>query len=213
MTVWFTADLHLGHANIIKYCKRPHLNAQEKRLASEDTRGKWRVSEATVRLHDDSLLEAINSRVAEGDTLWILGDFCMGGREQAASYRDRIVCRDVRLVRGNHDRHDVEAVFDEVIEAGMIRVEGQEIWLCHYPLRTWNKRFHGSWHVYGHVHGRLEAEDRANLGSLTKDVGVDACDYRPWSFADLRSYMTPRLDEFYRRKQAAERGEDEAALV
>jgi calcineurin-like phosphoesterase family protein len=212
MTIWFTADLHLGHGNILKYCNRPHLNAEEKRLAAQDARGRWRVSDATVKYHDESLLDAINSRVDTRDTLWVVGDFCMGGRQEAEGYRARIRCQDVRLVRGNHDRHGSELAFEEVIEAGMVRVEGQDIWLCHYPLRTWNKRFHGSWHVYGHVHGHFEAEDRANLSWLTKDVGVDACDYRPWSFAELREYMAPRLDEFYRRKAAADRGE-EGALV
>ena len=29
MTVWFTADLHLGHGNIIRYCKRPFLSEAE----------------------------------------------------------------------------------------------------------------------------------------------------------------------------------------
>src|SRR4051794_38318594 len=101
MKVWFTADLHLGHANIIKYCRRPHLSAEEKRLAAAAARGRWRVGDETVRRHDDELLDAINSRGDAGDLLWVLGDFCMGGRAEAAHYRGRIRCRDVRLVRGN----------------------------------------------------------------------------------------------------------------
>jgi len=28
-TTWFTADLHLGHRNIISYCERPFLDAAE----------------------------------------------------------------------------------------------------------------------------------------------------------------------------------------
>ena len=208
MKVWFTADLHLGHANIIKYCQRPHLDAQEKRLAKEEPRGRWRVSDETVRRHDEQLLDAINSRVDKNDLLWVLGDFCMGGRPEAAHYRGLIRCRDVRLVWGNHDKRAVGAVFQEAIEQGMVRVEGQEIWLCHYPCRSWNKRFHGAWHFYGHVHGKLEREDAANPSWLTKDVGVDACAYRPWSFEELREYMRPRLDRFYEKKLALERGED-----
>jgi calcineurin-like phosphoesterase family protein len=208
MKVWFTADLHLGHANIIKYCRRPHLSAEEKRLAAADARGRWHVSDETVRRHDDELLDAINSRVDRRDLLWVVGDFCMGGRAEAAHYRSRIRCQDVRLVRGNHDRHGVGEVFDDAIEQGMFRVGGQDVWLCHYPCRSWNKRFHGAWHFYGHVHGRLEAEDRANPSWLTKDVGVDACEYRPWSFEELREYMSPRLEAFYERKMALERGED-----
>ena len=78
----------------------------------------------------------------------------------------------------------------------MITVEGQAIWLNHYPARSWDRRFHGSWHLYGHVHGRLVAQDEANLAMLTRDVGVDACDYRPLSFDDLSRYMGPRIEAF-----------------
>jgi len=29
MTTWFTADLHLGHRNIIEYCNRPFADVDE----------------------------------------------------------------------------------------------------------------------------------------------------------------------------------------
>src|SRR5436190_12777295 len=100
-TVWFTADLHLGHGNIIKYCSRPFLTAEEQEHAARDARGRWRVSDQTVRRHDAALIDAINATVAPDDTLWILGDFCRGRFEEARAYRDRIVCRNVHLVWGN----------------------------------------------------------------------------------------------------------------
>jgi calcineurin-like phosphoesterase family protein len=209
MTVWFTADLHLGHANIIKYCQRPFLTPQELALARQDPRGKWRVSQETVRRHDEGLLEAINSRVGPDDILWILGDFCWGQLHEATAYRNAIRCRNLHFVWGNHDHRSIRPLFGEVLEQGMIRVEGQEIWLNHYPMRSWNKSFHGSWHFYGHVHGRLSAEDEAHPATLTKDVGVDACGYRPWSFEELRAWMAPRLDKFYERKAALQQGGEE----
>jgi hypothetical protein len=67
-------------------------------------------------------------------------------------------------------------------------------------MRSWNKSFHGSWHFYGHVHGRLGREDAANPAMLVKDVGVDACGYRPWGFEELSDYMGPRVEAFHRRK-------------
>lgn len=200
MTVWFTADLHLGHANIIKYCQRPFLTSEELEAVRADPRGELRLSAETVRRHDDELIDTINTRVAENDLLWVLGDFCRGGLTEALDYRGRVRCRNVYLVWGNHDHHSIRPAFGHAIEQGMIEVEGQEIWLNHYPMRSWNKSFHGSWHVYGHVHGRLAVEDAANPGTLVKDVGVDACGYRPWSFGELREYMAPRVEAFRRRK-------------
>ena len=75
----------------------------------------------------------------------------------------------------------------------MIVVDGQSIWLCYYPMRSGNKRFHGAWSLYGHVHGKLQKEDEHNLHVLTRDVGVDACNYKPVRFEELKEYMAPRV--------------------
>jgi calcineurin-like phosphoesterase family protein len=199
-TVWFTADLHLGHGNIIKYCLRPFLSAKEEEMARRDARGHWRVSEETIQRHDDALVNAINAAVSEDDILWVLGDFCWGSFETAQTYRDRLRCRNMHLVWGNHDHRSIRPLFGQALEQGMIQVEGQDIWLNHYPMRSWHRSFHGCWHLYGHVHGRMAAEDAAHPAMLTKDVGVDACDYRPWSFAELSAYMGPRIEKFHQRK-------------
>ncbi len=212
MQVWFTADTHFGHGNIIKYCQRPFMSRDEREATRADSRAKLRLSDETVKRHDDALIEAINSRVAAGDHLWIVGDFCWGGFAEARRYRDRIHCEHVFLVWGNHDRGEIAPVFADTMEQGMIRVEGQEIWLNHYPMRSWNKAFHGSWHLYGHVHGRLAREDAAKPATLVKDVGVDACDYKPVSFAELIDYMAPRVEAFNRNKERFLRGTDDGSL-
>jgi calcineurin-like phosphoesterase family protein len=210
MNVWFTADLHLGHANIIRFTQRPFLSeAEQEMLRTLGPRGKWRVSDETLRRHDDALIDAINERVDEGDMLWILGDFCTGGLVDAQRYRNRIRCRSVYLVWGNHDHRGMGPAFNDAIEQGLIEVEGQGIWLNHYPMRSWNRSFHGVWHLYGHVHGRLAAQDAEQPWMLVKDVGVDACDYRPWSFDELRAYMAPREEAFRARKAAFMAGGDE----
>jgi calcineurin-like phosphoesterase family protein len=204
MQVWFTADLHLGHANILRYCNRPFLSAEEQELVrTQGPRGPWRVSQDSLRRHDDALIDAINEAVAKDDQLWILGDFCLGPPERVAAYRQRIRCRTVNLVWGNHDRRTVRRVFQNVIDQGMIKVKDQSIWLNHYPMRSWHRSFHGSWHLYGHVHGRLARQDEGELDwMLTRDVGVDACEYRPVSFEELAAYMAPRLVKFLARKQS-----------
>jgi HEPN domain-containing protein len=65
--------------------------------------------------HDlTTLLGAINSRVQEDDTLWILGDFCWGDFTDAKRYRERITCRKVHFVWGNHDKQFLRPLFGEV---------------------------------------------------------------------------------------------------
>jgi calcineurin-like phosphoesterase family protein len=209
MRLWFTADTHFGHGNIIKYCHRPFLTPEEGAAVRADPKG--RLPAEAVRRHDEAQLDAINSRIAADDVLWVVGDFCWGGLVDALYYRTRIRCRTVFLVWGNHDRRDVAPAFTACIEQGMVEAGGHEIWLNHYPMRSWNKAFHGSWHLYGHVHGRLQREDAANLGTLVKDVGVDACDYRPWNLDDLRDYMAPRVEAFHRNKARFGEGKDDGA--
>jgi len=198
--VWFTADTHFGHANIMKYCQRPFLNEEERGKLANDPRGAWRVSAESVERHDTALLDAINQCVARDDTLWILGDFCWGKFREAKTYVDRIACDRVNLVWGNHDDRTVGAAFAKTIEQGMVNVQGQRIWLNHYPMRSWDGRFHGSWHLYGHVHGRLVEEDSARPEFLTRDMGVDVCDFRPVSFDELTTYMAPRVAAFEEAK-------------
>lgn len=61
MAVWFTADTHFGHANIIRYCKRPFASAAEM---------------------DEVLLRHINERVGVEDVLYHLGDFLFAAATQ-----------------------------------------------------------------------------------------------------------------------------------
>lgn len=168
--IFFTADTHFGHANIIKHCSRPFSHVAEM---------------------DESLLAAINAAVGVGDTLWILGDFAYRGRDPAY-YRRRINCEKVHLLVGNHDKRSKceLAGFESVGDVSEISVGKQRIWMSHYAHRSWPASHRGSWHLYGHSHGSLHADDlMSRLAAL--DVGVDNQNQRvpspwsPWSMDDV----------------------------
>lgn len=78
---WFTADLHLGHDNIIEHCDRPFRNLDE--------------------MHE-AIIARWNERVAPDDTVWLLGDVALGDREQTLPLVRRLHGHK-RLVAGNHD--------------------------------------------------------------------------------------------------------------
>jgi calcineurin-like phosphoesterase family protein len=190
MGTYFISDTHFGHTNIIKYCQRPFLTAEEAQRVREAGRDRERaravaISRESVARMDQTMLDNINAVVGPEDTLWHLGDFCLGDREQAEAYRRRILCRNVHLVWGNHDRRAVAPLFDRTHDQVMIRVEGQLIFLNHYAMRVWDRSHHGAWHLYGHSHGRLP-DDPA---SRSFDVGVDAHEFRPWSFEEVCERM------------------------
>ena len=53
---------------------------------------------------NSAIVDAVNERVSMTDTLYILGDFSfkITGAD-ARRLRGKIVCKDVHLLRGNHD--------------------------------------------------------------------------------------------------------------
>ena len=144
--IWFTSDTHFGHANVLNFTDR-----------------RWE----TVEQMSSALVGAINARVAPADELYILGDFSfkMTARE-AAALRDRIVCRKVHLVPGNHDKDwthkDVAGTF--IVEPPIVRLN------IHSP-------------------GALYNELNRAQGLARYDVGVDANGYAPVSLDELRAWF------------------------
>lgn len=170
MAVFFTADPHFGHANIITYCGRPFASAAEM---------------------DAALLARCNAAVGPDDVLYILGDFCMGVGDRLAAarrYRAAIACRTVHLVWGNHDPRgdpDFAALFSSAEHLREVRLGGRRVTLCHYAMRCWDKSHHGSWQLYGHTHGQLpEMPEMWNF-----DVGVDCWGFTPISYEQVEQVM------------------------
>ena len=170
MAWYFTADLHLGHANIIKYCKRPFLSIEQLKLCDWIEKKlvhpqEVKVDKETVEKMDQTIIDSINTVVDKDDNLVIIGDFCLSKNSTlAVQYRDRIACKNIYLILGNHDDRKVCAeIFKACYENYLFKINGQYIFADHYPCRSWNKAAHGSWMLYGHVHNALNAEDNGRL--------------------------------------------------
>ena len=179
MKHWVTADTHFGHYNIIKHCYRP-----------------WTIGE-----HDDKLVDNWNSVVGKRDTVFHLGDFAMFKSEDVdnrmKAYRKTRMRLNgkVHLVIGNHDSmsRDTYDCFTKVYDFGTeVKVDGEKIVICHYPMRSWNRSFHGSMSLFGHVHGRLEGVDTG----VSCDVGVDVpeWDYKPVAWEVLRAKLLKKRE-------------------
>lgn len=141
------------------------------------------------------LINNINDHVGADDTLWILGDVSHRiGRSTAESLLRQIVCKDLRIVRGNHDKDWSKSnLFTEVCYYKELSFDGQRICLMHYPIASWNGMHHGAIHLHGHAHNTPDynAKNTAN-GHLIFDVGVDANHYNPISWEDIRDYLLGR---------------------
>jgi len=80
--IFFTADLHFYHENVIKHAQRPFANATEM---------------------NETLIRNWNQTVSSADEVYILGDVTMKGAEQAARVLSRLNGHK-HLIRGNHDK-------------------------------------------------------------------------------------------------------------
>jgi|PlaIllAssembly_1097288.scaffolds.fasta_scaffold52347_2 calcineurin-like phosphoesterase family protein len=173
---WFTADTHFGHANIIQYARRPF---------------------ATVGEMDAALITNWNARVGETDLVFHLGDFAFrGGRERVLELTQQLHGH-IHLIRGNHD-HDAERGkqgFGWIKDLYMLKVPDadapdgvQRIMLSHCAFRVWFHSHHGAWNLYGHSHDSLPDDPHA----LAFDVGVDAQNYAPISYAEVKARMATK---------------------
>jgi calcineurin-like phosphoesterase family protein len=95
----------------------------------------------------------------------------MGTQARVVAYRCRIRCRRTFAVPGNHDRQArrLKEDFLWLDNLAEVSIHGQPIVLCHYALPVWNRSNRGSWHLFGHSHGRLPEVPH----SLSMDVGVE----------------------------------------
>jgi calcineurin-like phosphoesterase family protein len=160
-SVFFTADLHIGHRNIIKYSNRPYANEDEM---------------------NEALIENWNKTVKTSDSIYVLGDFSFAGQRIEPIFKRLNGSK--YLVKGNHDdKFCTKLGWGWVKDVYELRLGDDSIWLAHYPHRSWNKSFHGAYHFYGHTHGHL-----ADWGRST-DVGVDCWNYTPVSFEQLKEKL------------------------
>lgn len=175
--IFFISDTHFGHKNILKYCNRPFDSIEE---------------------HDEALIQNWNEMVKPGDRIYHLGDF---GFCSKTEHLERILKRlsgQKFFIRGNHDKQikgNLLGYFEKVESLMELSVPDaemdlkQKIVLCHYPIESWNKRHHGSWHLHGHCHGALPSADY----QARVDVGVDVWDYRPVSYEEIKLHMTGKV--------------------
>jgi len=171
MKRYWSADMHLGHGNVIEYAKRPfrdchHMN---KRL----------IDEANMRVKDD-------------DVCLHVGDFSM---RDGWRYRQRLNGNWLFL-RGNHDsKNKVKTVGDWLF----LRLSHFRIFVSHIPY--FYRDVSGTatyllseemiavvestcdFAVCGHVHEKWRVSRDGKIPSI--NVGVDVNNYRPVSDEEL----------------------------
>lgn len=128
---YYISDLHMGHENVIKHDNRPFSSLEEMHCV---------------------LINNWNSVVTPKDDVYVLGDM-FWKPEYALKIMPKLKGK-IHLIKGNHDslRSDIVDLYTEVADYKEIKDNGNRVILFHFPIAHWNAQYHGSIHLYGHIH-------------------------------------------------------------
>lgn len=173
---YWTADWHLGHGNIIGYCKRPF---------------------TSIEHQTERIIAEANMRVKHDDVLVHVGDFCTRGKAAGVeglrlSYRHYVeqLNGTVVLTEGNHDgQNKTKTVATHMV----VKIGNYVAFVSHYPtdaichspsLIDWVSQ-NCDFAICGHVHEKWKTmKHHVTHGTkplLNINVGVDRWKYRPIS--------------------------------
>ena len=140
-----------------------------------------------------AIIDNVNSLVAPDDTLYFLGDFCMGHNslENSRIFRDQIKCQNIILIFGNHDEQlekndNWRGIFSAAYKRFDGKIEGKRFTLSHFAMRIWEKAHRGAFHLFGHSHHSLPDDPN----SLSFDVGINGWEYKPLSLKQVHEIMS-----------------------
>lgn len=185
--VFFTSDTHFYHRNIMKYCNRPF---------------------ETVEEMNKTLINNWNAVVKENDIVFHLGDFGFAGSQEINDILNRLNGK-IYLIMGNHDRKMIRQGytkhFEDISMAKYIRVNGQQMYLCHFPFLCFDGVYGRNdktitWQLFGHVHSGPNSADGldeprlANLFPSQYDVGVDNNNFTPISFDNVKKIIEEQIN-------------------
>jgi calcineurin-like phosphoesterase family protein len=171
--IYFTANTHFNHSDIINHCGRPFDNVEKM---------------------NNKLIQNWNSCVNNDDEIYILGDLMFEGSGMEANNLIKNLNGIKYLIKGNHDKFIEDKTFDEINfewikDYYVLNYNKINFILFHYPIFEWDGYFGDTIHLYGHVHNcgnNKENQKRFNLlGKRAINVGVDANQFFPVSIEKI----------------------------
>jgi len=189
--IWITSDTHYNHKNICRGVTE--WRNPDGSIPIAQTR-----DFPTIQKMNDIMVNNINSVVMPDDTLVHLGDWSFGGFESIREFYDRLICKNIYLILGNHDKHilknrdGIRELFINVDkEEEDYKFEDYMIHLHHYPITSWKDIKEGRIHLHGHTH--LSGDRRFGIGRRM-DIGIDGHpEFRPYHLkSEVISIMLKR---------------------
>lgn len=162
--IYFIADTHFGHSNIIKYENRPFHNVNEM---------------------DEMMIQYWNDVMKPEYEIFVLGDFSFYGKDRTTDICCRLKGKKT-LIMGNHDKETpefyLECGFESVSKYPVIY---NSFWiLSHEPLYVNDNMPYAN--IFGHVHSNKIYSDYSNHSFC---ACVERLHYKPVEFSDIKRLM------------------------
>lgn len=141
---YYIADTHFGHSAILRFDHRPFADVQQM---------------------EEVIVMNWNASVRPSDTIYILGDFCWGKKDEWLRILRKLMGNKV-LIKGNHDLREYPPElkkmfvdikdYKEIVDNGY-GSEGHKVILSHYPIPFYKHANNAKYFMlHGHVHNTTE---------------------------------------------------------
>lgn len=189
MATFFTADLHIGHENILKF-----------------GRGAYHTSLEDMHQY---IINVWNDIVGMDDEVYVLGDMFMGANKDVGSIADFTsrVRGTIHVVPGNHDNINIlnaalEFSVGYNVERDIVRrkikksraSKGHPFVLSHYPLMSWMGQSDGVPNLHGHCHNSVQFPGKMLDVGWDGGYTINETSYGKhiWSLSDVLMFMEKR---------------------
>jgi len=159
--IFLIADLHLGHANIIRYCSRPFVHTD-------------------VAEMDRVLISNWNYCIGPKDRVYFLGDLRYGRDAHSEAEYRTLLNGNITFIAGNHDTS-----FSTVtVQKAELTFDGIRFLLVHDPVDA-PADFDG-WIIHGHHHNNdLRAFPFIDIAGKRVNVSAEVLGYAPVSLREI----------------------------
>ena len=191
MKVFFTSDMHIGHARAVLFDGRPFMSVEEM---------------------DRELIERWNKKVSPGDLVYVLGDFIWKTKNDEAADIIKSLNGQIILIKGNHDyflknakAKNLLAGVKEYDDICVTLEDGTQkrCILSHFFMPFYNAHHYGAIHLHGHSHVSDEAWEELRFAAELNEKGIKNEIYNVGTM--YWGYEPVTLDEILADKERNER--------
>ena len=187
---YYISDCHFGHSAVLRFDQRPFGSIEEM---------------------EEIMVIYWNATVKPSDTVYILGDFCWGLKDEWLRILRKLKGQKV-LIQGNHDMKqyppELRKEFVGIYDYKEIDDNGRKVIMSHYPIMFYKHSNNPKYFMLcGHVHAtaendwlelwKEELKEAATKGAVFANLGqvYNVGCMMPWM-----NYCPRTLDEIVRRQ-------------